>query len=146
MFFGLCDNFCYISFLIFGGGGGILSCFVGIAFCVYTLLSLVSPCIFWLSSWISFCLPMTVIILILLILAALWLWMRDDWILCWRLLYCCLLGKDGIMNFPDSKWHLGNSGLFKVQGFKFKVMFSKQFTEILSNFSWGWFTDILKNC
>ena len=43
---------------------------VGIAFRVYNLLSLVPPCMVWLSSWIFLRWPITVIILFLLILAA----------------------------------------------------------------------------
>ena len=36
----------------------------------------------------------------------------DDWILCWHeLLYCWLLGKEGMLSFQNSKWHLGNSRL-----------------------------------
>ena len=61
----------------------------------------------WPSSWIFFCLPITAIILILPILAAVWLWTVDDWILCWhKLFYCCLFGNDGMLSFLDSKWHL----------------------------------------
>ena len=97
-------------------------CSVGIAFCVYTLLSLVPHCTVWLSSWIFLCLAITVIILILLILAFVWLWTRDDWILCsHNLFYCYLLGKDGVLSFLNSKWHLGNWRVFyyielQVQG------------------------------
>ena len=84
----------------------------GITFGVYTLLLLVPHCMAWLSSWIFLCLPITVIILILLILASVWSWTVDDWILCWlKLFYCCLLGKDGMLSFLNSKWHLRNSWL-----------------------------------
>ena len=37
----------------------------------------------------------------------------DDWILCWyKLFYCCLLSKDGMMSFLNSMRRLGNYRLF----------------------------------
>ena len=85
--------------------------FFRIAFRVYTLFSLVPHCIASLSSWICLRLPITVIILILLILAPVWLWTVDGWTLCWHKLFYYLLGKDGMLSFLNSKWYLGNSRL-----------------------------------
>ena len=128
-----CCNICTVWWIKFG-----------IAFSVYTLLLLVAHCMAWLSSWISLCLPITVIILILLILATVWSWTVDDWILCWhKLFYCCLFGKDGMLSSLNSKWHLRNSQLWYC---KFKVMVCKQFTKMFLNFFRAWSTHILKNC
>ena len=86
---------------------------VGITFGDYSLLLCLLIWLDWLSSRIFLRFPIVVMILILLILAVLWLWTRDDWILCWlKLFYCWLLGKDCMMSFSNSKWHLGNWWLF----------------------------------
>ena len=114
-------------------------------FCCYSISCLhrafVSATLHGLSFRIFIYLPITVIILILLILEAVWLWTGDDWILCWhKLFYCRLLGKDGTLSFPYSKWHLGNYDLPIALNCKFKVMVSKQITNIFTK------TELISKC
>ena len=121
MLFNFCDNIYtvwwtelyYISFSNFCVGGGI--CFM---FCWYSISCLhpafINSSLYDLIGYLNiFSFADNCDILILLILGAAWLQTGDGWILRWhKLFFGCLSGKDGMMSFPNSKWHLGNSSLF----------------------------------
>ena len=146
LFSNFCDNIYTVWWIVFlfpGFGGGVIS--IGIAFCVYTLLLLVSSSLVWLSSCIFSHLPITVIILILFVLATFWLLMSDDWILCWyKLFYQCLLGKDCISKLKVTSRKFTTLLLHWVVSSRSCSLNNLQ--KYFFNFFWGWFTDILENC
>ena len=88
--------FCFLFLVV------VVFCLMFCCYCIsYLHPAFVSATLHGLSFRIFIYLPITVIILILLILEAVWLWMGDDWILCWhKLFYCRILGKDGTLSFP----------------------------------------------